>query len=84
MGELRLDESLGSLLGQVSPGDGEHLLCGRRTVRPDNGALDGDVLVENSSRCTVRLSTPAVSMKPALRDLRPCVPVKNVMLPPGS
>src|SRR5215203_2317686 len=45
MSELRLDESLGSLLRQVPPDDGEHLLCGRRLVRPDDGALDGDVFV---------------------------------------
>src|SRR5919107_771663 len=45
LSELRLDEALGSPLGQVPPGDGEHLLRGRRTVGPDDGALDGDVLV---------------------------------------
>jgi uncharacterized protein len=45
LSELRLDEALGSPLGQVPPGDGEHLLRGRRTVGLDDGALDGDVLV---------------------------------------
>src|ERR671913_1117706 len=34
MSELRLGESLGSLLRQVPPDDGEHLLCGRGTVQP--------------------------------------------------
>src|SRR5215208_3020043 len=42
-------------------------------------------LYGNSSRCTVRLSTPALSMYRALRGLAgPCVSVKNVMLPPGT
>ena len=45
MAKLRLDESLGSILGPISPGDGEHLLRGRRTVGPDDRALDGDVFV---------------------------------------
>src|SRR5215203_894059 len=41
MAELRLDHPQGSLLRQVPPGDGKHLLCRRWLVRP----LDGDVFV---------------------------------------
>src|SRR5215208_5681741 len=75
MSELRLGESLGSLLRQVPPDDGEHLLCGRGTVQPDNGALDRDVLVgellalHRQAQHTSHLDEPGLA---GLATLRPC------------